>query len=182
MVERSEEWQYNAWLPPQTSFGSHIEGYERAMCLLWAEMEGRPREAGIDFLVYPYVFMCRHVVEISLKDTIQIGHRLEGNPLNFPKHHRLGELWSEARGMLRRIEGDFLNDEIEAIDQLIGELDIIDPHSMAFRYPTNKNGGPSHPGREWINLGDFQRGIEKICAFFYGVRCQFDCYERNTDC
>lgn len=174
-------WIYNAWLPGISDLFPHIEGYKRAGDLIWQEIEKNPRGAGIDFLVYPMVFLYRHYTELSIKDIIALGRHLEGSCRGFPTHHRLRELWDEARALIDRIEHGAYYKDIEAMGVLITQFDLIDNGSYAFRYPTTKNQQPSLPGIEYLNLAVFREGIEKMGAFFEGCRAQFEYYTDNLE-
>ena len=71
---------HNARIPGYSDLFAHIEGYKRAADLVWAAIKPNPRAAGIDYLVYPMIFLYRYFVELSLKDIIATGSHLEGGP------------------------------------------------------------------------------------------------------
>jgi len=170
---------HNAWIPGYGDPFAHIEGYKRAGDLVWVAIEPNPRAAGIDYLVYPMIFLYRHFVELSLKDIIATGSHLEGGPGAFPAGHGLSELWAQARCLIERIEGAYVKSDLDAMAPLIAEFARIDGGGTAFRYPLGRDGNPSLPGIQTLDLAAFHQGIEKMAAFFDGCRSQFGEYERN---
>jgi len=67
-------------------------------------------------------------------------------------------------------------EELGHIGRLISEFSKVDPTSTAFRYPEDKDGGPSLPGLSQINLRNVQDVIGKIATLFDGADAQISEY------
>ena len=113
-----------------------------------------------DLLIYPIVFLYRQYIELRLKCIIRDGNQLLDIPEEFPKHHRIDELWKQCRRILEE-PGD-PSEDLEAVEECILQFSEQDPTSMAFRYPTDKNGNPSLPGLRIVNLRNLADVITRI--------------------
>jgi len=172
---------YDAWISGHSDLFAHVEGYKRAADLVWAQIEENPRLAGIDYLVYPMVFLYRHYVELSIKDIISLGNYLEHEPATFPAKHGLKELWKVARDLIERIGPGCTTETLDAMTELISQLDAIDPESFAFRYPMTKKWTPSLSGLGNLNLELLHEGMEKMASFFEGAHSMFTEYKSHLD-
>lgn len=101
---------------------------------------------------------------------IAYGTYLEEGSSQYPKGHQLVSLWSTARTLIERIGPVCTDDDLDAMTHLVNQLSAIDPGSLAFRYPINKDGSPSLPPSTEFNLAKFREGIEKMAGFFDGAR------------
>ena len=54
------------------------------------------------------------------------------------------------------------SEDLEAVEECILQFSEKDPTSMAFRYPTDKNGNPSLPDLKSINLRNLAEVIARI--------------------
>ena len=93
-------------------------------------------------LAYPIVFLYRQYLELTLKDLVQQAWRYFESIEEFPKTHRLDDLWHLLRRLVEEM-GCSGGDEMQQIERLIGEFCAIDPSSQAFRYPEDRQGNPS---------------------------------------
>ena len=159
----------------------YIEGYRRARDAIWSRVEENPRLAGIGYLVFPMVFLYRHFIELSIKHVIALGRCLEGDAFEFPTHHKLKVLWTEARALIERIASGESTDDLDAMGVMIEQFDKIDRESFAFRYPATKDGKPSIVLIQDLNLEVFHSGIEKMASFFEGCRSQFEAFRDAVD-
>ena len=159
----------------------YIEGYKRAGDAIWSRVEENPRLAGIGYLVFPMVFLYRHFVELSIKQIIALGRYLEGDGFEFPAHHRLKELWDDARVLIERVVTAEATADLDAMGVMVEQLDQIDRESFAFRYPRTKGGKPSVVLIQDLNLEVFRSGIEKMASFFEGCSAQLDAYREQAD-
>ena len=89
--------------------------------------------------VLPLAFMWRHHIELALKDIILRGNRLHRKAATFPQHHRVRDLWNDAKPYVLET-GDPLSPEVRHVEGTIKEIDSLDPDSFDFRYPTTKDG------------------------------------------
>lgn len=135
-------WQMNACMPGQWAtdrWYGYVEGYRRAATILLEHVQERRSDA--DVLVYPLVFLWRQHVELQLKRVISFGRELspDAGSLSYPKHHRLDELWRDAREHILREEPN-VSSECQAVTTIIAEVARLDPDSFEFRYPESKSG------------------------------------------
>jgi hypothetical protein len=100
-----------------------------------------------DFLLFPIAFMWRHAIELSLKEIIAMGRVLGSRPWGFPEHHRLADLWTEAKPLVISTGPQgHVGPEVANVEANILELETIDPSAQGFRYPVARNGGPGLQG------------------------------------
>lgn len=123
----------------------------------------------IDALVYPTVFLYRQCIELLLKAIILDGNELLDIPEDFPKHHKIDELWRQCRRITEKVWTDGPSEDLDAVEKCINEFSETDPTSMAFRYPTDKNNNPSLPGLTHINLRNLSEVMEKIFFLLAGI-------------
>lgn len=90
-------------------------------------------------------------------------------PGDLPLHHRIVDLWSELHQHLLAIAPGDSVAKLAEVRRLIGEFSAVDPTSMAFRYPEDKNGNPSLPGLTHINLRNVRDVIEKVNTLLGGA-------------
>ena len=172
----SHDWQLTACL--NFSFNQrhgYIEGYKRAAEILIAHVGEERRDQ--DYLVYPIVFMYRQHLELQLKSIILHARKLLQKPEEgHPTHHKLNCLWSLAKGLTREVWADHGDPpEFAVADHFIEQFSIVDPGSMAFRYPDQTDGTPSLPGIKHINLGHLQQCTNLLIPFLDGVACGVEC-------
>lgn len=160
-------WYHDKW-------GLYASGYREAADILVQAIE--QRSASKDALVYPVLFMYRQYLELQIKNLIRQARRLQDIKGDFPKHHRISELWALCYELLSDISPGDSVDELKEIARLIGEFSEVDPSSMAFRYPENQDGSTSLPGISHINLRNVRGVIAKIGIILTGADCQIGEY------
>lgn len=168
MFTSAEDWWNNACLNyMQDGWTFYASGYKEAADLL---VERSERNRGsLDTLVYPILFLYRQYLELEIKNLIRLGRQLEDIDESFPKHHRLNDLWDTCSKILRRIApGDSLEEQNQ-IGRLIREFCKVDPLSMAFRYPEDRDGKPSLPSLSHINVLNTKVVIGKISVILEGA-------------
>lgn len=132
-----------------------LEGAEIMMRSIEAE------DCLLDAVVYPVVYSLRHAVELALKQVIWAARSLLDDEVRgFPNGHDLGQLWSVAGPLLRRIwindQGDFV-----AVEAVVVGLGRLDPGGEGFRYPFTKpmkveGGKPGQKRRRGTLDGDLR--------------------------
>jgi len=150
---------------------AYAEGYRRAGDILAKELGADPR-CGLDFLVYPLVFLYRHAIELQLKGIMRDGTRLlrqQPVPRKEREHHGLEALWGLARQILEKVwpEGD--PDLLSRIAKVIGELSAADPDSQAFRYDRDKSGHRTKSMLTHVNIAQFHRLAEEAYRLLDGA-------------
>lgn len=166
-----EDWWNNACLNwCHDGWGLYASGYKNAADLLVKQVE--EHNGGQDSLVYPVLFLYRQYLELQIKDLIRQARRLQDIADDLPKHHRIGNLWEVCQKLLSEISPGDSVVELNEIARLIGEFSSVDPTSMAFRYPQDKDGNPSLPCISHINLRNVREVIGKISIILSGASAQ----------
>jgi hypothetical protein len=159
LFSSGEDWQSNAFVNcSHDSIGLYINGYRQAADTLAHKVVESSRDQ--DILVYPIVFLYRQYIELQLKRILRESRILlyEGN--DFPQHHRIRDLWNDAKGLMkkiiRKVDGrakDYITkSNVETIDKIIMDFVEVDPDSFAFRYHKDKDGNNSLDGVTHINI------------------------------
>jgi hypothetical protein len=171
----AEDWWNNACLNySRDGWTLYALGYKDAADLLVSHIEDGGRRQ--DTLVYPILFLYRQYLELALKELIRDARILEDIDEPFPKTHLIDELWRIAQALLQQLSSDEPIDYLEEIGRLIGEFSKVDPTSMAFRYPEDRDGNPSLLGISHINLRNVKEVIGKIAIILDGASTHIDVY------
>lgn len=145
-------------------FSLYATGYKRAGDLL-AEHIARTN-SNQDILIYPIAFLYRQYLELQLKDIIIKGNALLDIQESYPKDHRLDIIWAKCRKIIENLKDfDSVREEIEATEEYIQQFSKIDPYSMAFRYPTDKENKSSLPDINHISIMNLKNIISGIANF-----------------
>ena len=171
----AEDWWNNACLNfMRDGWSLYAIGYKNAADLLVEYVEANARSQ--DTLVYPVLFLYRQYLELAIKDLIRQGRMLQDLAEPFPKSHRINELWKICSDLLAEISPGDSIEEQRQIGRLIEEFCQVDPTSMAFRYPEDRDGNPSLPGIKHINLRNVKAVIGKISLVLDGADAQIGEY------
>ncbi len=161
------DWWHNACLNfVYDQWDLYAQGYKLAGDLLVRHV--KDTQADQDTLVFPIVFLYRQYLELALKDLITKGSQLLDSPEDPPTHHKIDQLWSQCRRILEAIWPDGPSEDLDAVGECIYQFSEKDPSSMAFRYPTAKDGTPSVPGLKHINLRNLSEVMERISSLLEG--------------
>ncbi len=152
----------------------YVAGYRRAAVALFRAAEAG--DGSPDYFVFPLAFLWRHHLELALKDVIATGRAVAGDEWGFPAHHRLIDLWREARPHVAQC-GDPAAPELANVEANLREFEGIDPGSDAFRYPLNRDrtdrslsNAPEH-----VNLRALHIAMEALANFLSAVRSELGC-------
>lgn len=157
------DWWHNACLNYcPDSYELYTLGYKRAGDLLAKHVIRTKRDQ--DILVYPLVFLYRQYIELRLKGLIKAGNLVLDNPSKFPQHHKIDELWKQCRKILENVFPEESSEDFDAVEECIDQFSEKDPFSIAFRYPTSKEGEKSLPGVRHINLRNFSKIIASLAS------------------
>ena len=128
-----------AWIPESArDWHQYARGYQSAyeeLLLKWERHDMRP-----DSLIYPIIFLCRHYVELRLKELIQMSISLLQVSGDWKYGHRIDKLWLHVRPHIQTIWPGENENELNNIETLILEFSSVDPSCMEFRYPTDLAG------------------------------------------
>jgi hypothetical protein len=149
----------------------YIEGYRRAAESVYATTI-RNRDSP-DYMLFPLAFLWRHHLELALKHIIALGRSLEDSAWGFPEHHRLLELWHEAKVHIVNASSPDAP-ELANVEANLSEFQMVDPGSFGFRYPTERNSGartlahaPSH-----VNLGVLHEAMQALSNYLDAVQME----------
>ena len=168
-----------AWLHKTfQQFGSYADSYQTgALTLIDSALSNKDLR---DYNIYPAVFLIRHYLELRLKELIQGLNYCKEQNKNFPTHHDLQNLWSDFKKAYSSI-GENSNDQrFQIIDELIKEMTNVDPISMSFRYPVDKQGEKTQKP-EYVNLTNLRETFVRVCFVFDGVAMQIAHYTEMTE-
>ena len=116
----------------EDSWGIYADGFKRAAELLISNVQSTYE---INTVVFPILFLCRHHIELMLKEIIGYGLYLNQEVRTPPGGHDLQNLWKEAKAYIRKEISDVSTDELEHIEHLILQMHALDPTSEGSRYP-----------------------------------------------
>lgn len=172
-----DDYEQNAYLThwyDGKGFFIYPTGYKLAAERLVELTKKEPHNA--DYLVFPIVFLYRQYLELRLKQIILDGGKISGNSINFPKTHRIDLLWESCKPVLNmiKLDGDdevawHVATAIGNIEACILELGRIDPTSMAFRYPVDKENAPFLQGLTMVNVHHFGEAMNNIANYLEAV-------------
>ena len=161
LFQSGDDWQLNACINCHwPSMEAHARAYRQgAEALANATAEG---SATLDCAILPITFLYRQYLELIIKEIIDTGRRLEGEGMGFPIHHKLDSLWAEALRLLRKHYGKNSPPELAHVQPIIDEFMRHDEKSMAFRYPTDRDGNRHLQDIEHINLRCLYETMERV--------------------
>jgi hypothetical protein len=155
---RGDEPYGNATLGPVLDpWHLYAYGFRRAADILLEHVE--TRHTSLDVIVFPVVFLLRHHLELAIKIVARDARLLFGVPPPVKPHHRLRELWDEAKELIVRAEG-IEPAGLEPIDVAVSQLDAVDSTSTTFRYPETVSGANPLLGTTNINLLTLRDSLE----------------------
>lgn len=126
---------YDDWtgIGPDSDWLDLVRGYRAATELLTSAASTK--------VAAPYLYLCRHTLELQLKAIIMLGQQALRLVLDLPSHHDLQKLWTAAYPIAsgRRPSG---SKELAAIRQIVDDYNKADPGSYNFRYPVTRSNMP----------------------------------------
>lgn len=157
-----EDWKFNACINwTHDAFELYVMGYKQAADTLAEYVITSERH--LDSLIYPIAFLYRQYIELRLKSIIKDGRMFLDKGHDFPKHHKLWELWCDAKKIANEV---FANEpkpfDLDYAEHVIKEFSQVDPDSFAFRYPISKKGDKTLDGLRHINIRRLAEHIEKL--------------------
>ncbi|HLO71802.1 MAG TPA: hypothetical protein VK167_13070 [Flavipsychrobacter sp.] len=129
-----------------------------------------------DILIYPMVFLYRQYIELRLKEIIFGLKYCLGDDPSFPKHHKIDILWKDFKFLYKSIGEENNSDVLNNGGRLINELSQIDPLSMAFRYPVDKDGNDTIKLKR-ISISNLQSVINKLANLLDAISDQVAYYK-----
>lgn len=131
----------------------------------------------LDTLVYPIVFLYRQNIELRLKEIIREGRKLLEEQGEFPKHHRIHELWPIAKTIIEKVfENREGKPDFGFVEHVLAEFSVYDPESFSFRYPTDKKGNNPLAGLTHINIRHLAETISRLAEILDGASVGISVY------
>jgi hypothetical protein len=155
-------------LSSPTDMSSYIDGYRDAAEAVFEHVESG---ASPDHLLFPAAFLWRHCIELHLKEIIALGRSLDGKKWGFPEHHRLLDLWREAKPYVLQIAPKRKRrPEVRNVEANIIEFEKIDPSAQGFRYSFDKSGTRIlKTAPDMMNLRVLHEAMMAVANFLSGV-------------
>ena len=135
----------------------YSEGYLKAARVL--ANHALANEYDRHILLFPVAFLYRHHVELSLKELIQIAHTLASGQPNSREGHVLCHLWEELKELLRHLDESPKQEDLEAVESYLKQLEKVDKVGQAFRYATSSKGAPHLTE---LRLHEDQSGLQAL--------------------
>jgi len=159
--------RWNACLQNYICFSQLAEYYlESANALIERTINDSSK---LDVYIYSAVFLYRQSIELLLKELIWMSHFVLGKGKNFPKHHRLTEMWQTLKSnAISLLKSDLpLNKkEVHYIETTIREVMRYDPESDSFRYPFDKKMKRPHSDINHVNVKFLYERFNQIHEYF----------------
>ena len=138
----------------------YIAGYKEAADVLVGHVESTGRRA--DKLGYPIVFLYRQHLELAVKGVIRTCRAILGRSPDFPRHHRLNDLWQVCVELVHELQPGAASEEVEHTTRLLSEFCAVDPNADGFRYPEDRTGNASSTTQIDVSPSDIRTVVEKI--------------------
>lgn len=133
-------------------------------------------DAHRNLVALPVLFLYRHYVEVHLKSLLLDAGELLDDLQQVPQSHYLLPLWHRVRTLLIQVDSRSDNAWLGRADQIIGDLDALDPTSFAFRYPVGRMGAPALPVDLVVDLGSIASAMAELHFLLDGASTQIDVY------
>lgn len=160
--------QDHTWVNITGWYDYHQGFLAGAQALLAAAEAGEVADA--DRIPVAMVFLYRHYLELTMKTFILDNAGLVGRPSALEKTHDLPKLWRSCRAILEAWWPNQHQDELDAIEDQVGQFHLIDPDSSAHRYPQRLNGDRSLGKGHWsFSLRRFAERVEAIGLWLEGM-------------
>ena len=166
--EFNDDHRHNAIIRAGMSkFFLFSDSYKSAAIKLFEQLDGSAFSANT--LVYPIVYLCRHFIELRLKELISGVNYSITEKYSFPDGHNLESLWNTYKSLIPKAGKSFVPEVVTLAntENLIKEFNLVDPNSMCFRYPVDKT-SDRNPSLSMTNLDleNFRKTMQKLFNFF----------------
>ena len=121
-----------------------------------------------DSVAYAVCFLYRHYVELMLKGLIKLSTSLDGDGIEYPKSHRIDELWKQCRPLLEHAFPEGEKADTDAVEGCIQELASLDPSGEGFRYGEDRGGKTTLPKPAQLNLVNMRDVMNRMAGLLEG--------------
>lgn len=122
-------------------------------------------ECSVHTLIFPILFLYRHYIELSLKETLHDASWFITDVRRTDPTHDLRTLWKKTRGVLPVVWPEAEPEQIDAVEACITEISEHDPQSMALRYPFDNKENPYLENLDSIDLQNLTEVMHRIANF-----------------
>lgn len=194
MSEKIKNAKFEAYIGHYQSFMSYFGSYVRSVEILIKHVE--EKEASVDTVAYPIMFLTRQCIELGLKANIRYFHKYSGvdNHVKGNTHH-LKPLQAAFKDHVQKTIDNLKNQglpveksEIDEFNQLFKKLDeltdifeLLDKGSDAFRYPVNKKNEKSFEHGQTINVLDVYKLLKEVETLLSYTAAVFSKYTDYVD-
>ena len=141
------------------------EGYRLSAVSLYQEIK-KNEWINRQYLSSAMIFSFRQFLEVRLKELIYIGKRELFEDPQFKATHSLEDLFQTyTKEVLPKADPSFDKEMVSIVNKLIHEFNFIDPKSMSFRYPVDKELNPNH-NLPNFDIDNFKEVMDKLANFF----------------
>lgn len=157
---------------------AYINGYfEGAVALIQAALDKKPQ----DLMIYPVLYLTRHLIELHLKSIIRDVYDLrismfnfgevkdEPAPLNDEKltsTHKLDVLFNMMNETLSKVTSQKFDQKIKSA---ILDIHSSDPDGQTYRYSVKRGGAKSLPDSMLCDLNNFGSVLRDVHFYLLGV-------------
>lgn len=174
MADRNTELSVHSWKTHgELSWAAYKQGYLKAISTLMrkvADGKGNYIEnLSSNFgLVYPITFLCRHYIELEMKQTIALASLMQLADSKKKFGHKFTLLWPEVLQCVEGVQGEERRSEFEeTFRELIEFFEQFDPYGDGFRYPKSIKGNAQFET-------SFEVDISKLKSQIYLFEQYFD--------
>jgi hypothetical protein len=176
---KSGEGMFNAIYGGQYSKDyAYINGYyEGAVALIEAALDKKPQ----DLMIYPILYLTRHMVELHLKSIIRDIYELHMSMFNFGEvkeapaqlndeklttTHKLDVLFNMMNEALSKVTNQKIDQKIKSA---ILDIHNSDPDGQTYRYSVKRDGSKSLPDSKLCDLKNFGSVLRDVHFYLLGV-------------
>lgn len=114
-----------------------------------------------------------HAIEIELKRLLGAAYRFYRVQKGRPHHHEIVELWTEARGLLRRTSGDLTDAVDTAITNCLTQLAESTAKGEACRYSHDEKGKRLEMTQHSLDLANLKDVVNRITTYVAWMRDRY---------
>ena len=135
---------YLDWLKYYTS--DHISrSFKEAADMIVKTLESGKFSGHPDIFFFPICYLYRHIIELELKDIIEIGVRLnilsdDEKYKELQGSHSLHPLWNRAEAVLKEFYSGDPPEDLRAAGSLVQQFHELDKTGQSFRYCKTRTG------------------------------------------
>lgn len=153
------------------------EGYRQSAISLYQEIK-KSEWINKQYLSCAMIFSFRQFLEVRLKELIYFGKKELFEKPQIKNIHSLEDLYKTyIKEVLPKVNPTYNKNIATVVNQLVHEFNYIDPKSMNFRYPVDKDLNPSLTIQNF-DIDNFKEVMDKLANYF---DCQLELIQLLED-